>query len=291
MIAVIFNPAARGEKARLLRRQLGSLGPGVLLRPTEGPGHAPLLAAEAAAAGCHTVVAAGGDGTVSEVVNGLAPPRDGPARVRLGVLPLGTINVFARELGLPGNLPDAWEIIRRGHSRRIDLPRAEFAGGSRWFLQLAGAGLDSAAIARVRWELKKRLGPLAYVWAGAQALHGPLPDLLAACDGTRAHGRLVLVGNGRLYGGHWVVFPRARMDDGRLDVAVVARVNWLSLARLALAAHRGRFPAGSAVRHLQGSTVELVPSAPLPFQLDGDNHGPLPVRFSLAPQALEVIVP
>lgn len=291
MIAVIFNPTARGEKARLLRRQLGNLGPGVVLRPTAGPGHASTLAAEAVAEGCHVVVAAGGDGTVSEVANGLARVLDGRHRVRLGVLPLGTVNVFAQELGLPGGILDAWEIIRRGHSRVIDLPRADHAGGTRWFLQLAGAGLDSAAIARVHWGLKKRFGPLAYVWAGAQAMHGHLPDVHVTCAGTQAHGRLVLVGNGRYYGGNWAVFPEARMDDGQLDVAVVPRVNWISLVRLALAAYRGSFPAGSAVRHLQGPTVELIPSSPLPFQLDGDNVGELPVRFSLSPQALEVIVP
>lgn len=291
MIAVIFNPTARGEKARLLRTQLGNLGAGVILRPTAGPGHASTLAAQAATEGCRTIVAAGGDGTVSEVAHGLAMVLDAGHRVRLGVLPLGTVNVFAQELGLPPGIRDAWEIIQRGHSRWMDLPRADYAGGTRWFLQLAGAGLDSAAIARVNWQLKKRVGPLAYVWAGAQAMHGHLPDVHVECAGTQTHGRLVLVGNGRYYGGNWAVFPEARMDDGQLDVAVVARVNWFTLVRLAWGACRGRFPAGSGIRHLQGPTAELTPSSPLPFQLDGDNVGELPVRFSVRSRALRVIVP
>jgi diacylglycerol kinase family enzyme len=121
-ICVIFNPAAKGDKARRFRRHLDEIGAQSGLKLTSGPGDARRLAAEAVAEKYEVVAAAGGDGTVNEVLNGIADAPDGFERVRLGVLPLGTVNVFARELGLPQKLESAWGIIRNGKDRRIDLP-------------------------------------------------------------------------------------------------------------------------------------------------------------------------
>ena len=107
-IALIFNPAARGEKARRFRELLGQLGMECTLLETTGPGSASTLAAQAIRDGYRTIVASGGDGTVNEVVNGLAKVRDGLGQVKLGILPLGTMNVFARELGIPLPARRAW---------------------------------------------------------------------------------------------------------------------------------------------------------------------------------------
>lgn len=173
-ICVIFNPTARGNQARRFRARLDRLTGACAFKPTTGPGAGTFLATEAVNEGFDTVVAAGGDGTVSEVVTGLAQAAEGLARCRLGILPLGTINVFARELALPLNLDGAWETVLQGRETRVDLPFAEFhdAAGERrrFFTQLAGAGLDSRAIAGVDWEWKKRIGWLAYVVAGLRAL-------------------------------------------------------------------------------------------------------------------------
>ena len=295
-ICVIFNPAARGEKARRFRRHLDEIGTETTLKLTTAPGDARRLAAEAVDEDFETIVAAGGDGTVNEVLNGLGDVRDGFKRARLAVLPLGTVNVFARELRVPLKLMAAWDSIRQGHEIQIDLPQVQFAsnGGSqtRYFAQLAGAGLDARAIELVEWELKKRIGPLAYVLAGLHALLGNASKITAQVDdGQTAGGGLVLIGNGRLYGGPFRIFPRADLRDGLLHVCVFPRVNWLTLARcgppLLL---RGRLPA-SAVKMLQAKTVTLTSASRTPMEVDGELLGNLPATFSLAPCQLRVIVP
>lgn len=292
--AVIFNPTARGEKATAFRAQLESRRAGCRLLPTRGPGDARTLALEAVRDGATTLVAAGGDGTVNEVLNGLADAPDGLARARLAVVPLGTVNVFAKELGIPADFAGAWRVLEAGRERVIDLPRATFGGTHRWFAQMAGAGLDARALELVRWELKKKIGPLAYVWAGTQAMHRHLPSVTAEAGARRESGQLVLIGNGRFYGGRYPMFPDARLDDGLLDVALVPRVNWLILTRLYLALLRGRFREHPRVVHFQAPSVRLCAdptAAAEPFQVEGDNVGSLPAEFSVRPSVLRLVVP
>ena len=140
-IALIFNPAARGDKARRFRESLGQLRNECTLLETTGPGSATALAAQAVHDGCKTIVASGGDGTVNEVVNGLAQARSGLGQAQLGILPLGTMNVFARELGIPLSPRRAWETVRLGQARAVDLPLAKVqtdAGQTeRCFVQMA----------------------------------------------------------------------------------------------------------------------------------------------------------
>src|SRR5882762_3501113 len=125
-ICVIFNPAAKGEKAKRFRRYLDTIGADCALKPTTRPGGGRQLALEAVYEGYGTIVAAGGDGTMNEVLNGIGDAPDGFARARLGVLPLGTANVFARELKIPLKVERAWEVLQRGRELIIDLPRVEF---------------------------------------------------------------------------------------------------------------------------------------------------------------------
>ena len=169
---VIFNPTARGEKAQRFRRHLDAIGAQCTLKLTTAAGDARRLAAEAVAEGFEVIVAAGGDGTLNEVLNGLGDAPDGFERARLGVLPLGTVNVFARELAIPTRLELAWQAIGQGREMRIDLPRVEYQVQGkpqrRYFAQLAGAGLDARAIELVQWELKKRDWP-----AGVRARRPP----------------------------------------------------------------------------------------------------------------------
>ncbi len=289
--AVIFNPTARGEKARALRERLAALGSDVRLLPTEGPGHATLLAADAVRAGCDLVVAAGGDGTVNEVVNGMASDPALLAACRLAVLPLGTVNVFAKELGVPEGLDAAWTVALGGGERVTDLAHADLEGGRRWFVQLAGAGLDSQAIGRVRWAWKRRWGPLAYIWAGWTALHGHLPRVTVTGGGVSASGQMMLVGNGRFYGGRFTVFPAATVDDGLLDVALMDRVNVLTVIRGGVALVRGRFQDARGVRHWQAGGLDVSSDGPLALQVEGDNVGLLPARIGVVPGVLRVRVP
>jgi len=149
-ILVIFNPAASsGSKALAFRRFLDSrAGPNVTLAPTQGPGDATKLAA---ADQTHDlIVAAGGDGTINEVVNGITGKT-------LGILPFGTVNVFAKELGIPAGLNAAWHVLETGRIRTVDLGCAEFAGQTRLFVQLAGVGFDARAVRATTWSLKVKL--------------------------------------------------------------------------------------------------------------------------------------
>jgi YegS/Rv2252/BmrU family lipid kinase len=251
------------------------------------------LAGEAVREGYEVIVAAGGDGTINEVLNGLGDAPEGFERARLGVLPLGTVNVFAREMAIPGRLDLAWKIIEQGRETRIDLPCAHYGAKQeqRYFAQLAGAGLDARAIELVEWQLKKKLGPLAYVLAGLRALGGRPSKINVGGVGNPVTGELALIGNGRFYGGRYRVFPEADMRDGLLDVCVFPRVNWLTLILcgppLLL---RGTLPR-AAVRLFRGESIQLSSPCPTPFEADGELLGRLPASFSLERSRLRVIVP
>ena len=292
---VIFNPTARGDKARAFRARLSALAGSVVLKPTYAVGAGRLLAAEAVREGFEVIVAAGGDGTVNEVLNGIADEPCGLEQARLGVLPLGTINVFARELGLPRGFDAAWRVIAEGREARVDLPVAEFGSDGkrerRCFAQLAGAGLDSRAIELVDWERKKAFGPLAYVFAGLEAVMEPQPKIRVESDGVVHEGELVLVGNGRRYGGDFDLFPAAALCDGRLSVAVFPKVNFPALIRFGLGWLTERMHAATDCRTFQAELLTLSTEPGIAVELDGDNVGRLPARFSIRPGALRVLVP
>lgn len=292
---VIFNPAAKGRKAERFRRCLDAIAAECALKKTAGPGDGRNLAAAAVREGFDTIIAAGGDGTISEVLNGLGDVPDGFERARLGVLPLGTVNVFARELGLPLRPEPAWQILQQGREARIDLGCVEKIGADSkrgfYFAQMAGAGLDARAIELVSWPLKKKLGPLAYVVAGLRALAEP-PARIVASDGkTTLAGALVLVGNGRLYGGEFQIFPGAALDDGLLDVCVFPSANWFTLLHCAPSLLlRKKLPA-PAVMRFQAESFTLTSERPAAFEIEGDLAGHLPARFFVKRSALRVLVP
>jgi diacylglycerol kinase (ATP) len=292
---VIFNPAARGNQARRFRHQLDALGSQCALKATLAPGDARRLAAEAVREGFDLIVAAGGDGTVNETLNGLGDTPDGFARARLGVLPLGTVNVFARELKIPLRLEHAWEALQRGHERRLDLPCAEFsANGSRqrqYFVQLAGAGLDARAIELVDWDHKKTIGPLAYLIAGLRALREQKTEISVRAAGREIAGEQILIGNGRFYGGPFRLFPAADVGDGLLDICVFPHINWLTLLRCAPGLLARRKLPESVVQRLRAATFELAGGLAAAFELDGEWAGRLPVTFSVEREKLRVGVP
>ena len=292
---VSFNPAAKGEKARQFRSAPDRIATECTLKKTAAAGDGRRLAAEAVRVGFELVIAAGGDGTLNEVLNGVGDAPDGFRRACLGVLPLGTVNVFARELKIPLQPDAAWEILRRRHETRLDLPCAEFTVNGqpqrRYFAQLAGAGLDARAIELVSWPLKKKVGPLAYVIAGLKAIREQRPVITATDGKSSFAGELVLIGNGRLYGGDYEILANAKLTDGRLDVCVFPRTNWWTLLRcgppLLL---RSKLPE-SAVRRFQAAEFSLTSESPAAFELEGELIGHLPVKFGVVPRGLRVWIP
>jgi diacylglycerol kinase (ATP) len=295
-ICVIFNPAARGNKARYFRRYLDEMSGRAAFKATTAPGDARRLAAEAVGDGFDIIAAAGGDGTVNEVLNGIGDAQ-GFGRTRFGVLPLGTVNVFARDMKIPLRLEYAWEVLRRGREQILDLPQVEFSqnGGAKkqFFVQLAGAGLDARAIELVSWSEKKRLGPLAYVTAGLKALREKKPQIRAREVSPATHssfeGELVMIGNGKLYGGTFHIFPEAKFNDGLLEVCIFPRTDFLTLLccgpGLLL---RSRLPE-RLVKRFRTASFEVSGDTNAAFQLDGEGIGKLPARFSIQGEKLRVI--
>jgi len=285
---VIFNPAARGEKSQRVRRFLETkAGPAVTLAPTQRADEARLLAARAVADGYRVIVAAGGDGTINEVVNGM-----GTSDSVLGVLPLGTVNVFAQELGIPRRIEAAWALIQNGRPRTIDLARAESPGVIRYFIQLAGVGVDARAVRAASWELKKKVGPLSYVWAGLKTISLPHARIEVSANGNGSVGGVaVLIGNGRYYGGRFSLFPKARMDDGLLDVCVFETWGYLDMLRYTQGVLRGVHIDLGGVEYFQAERLACHAPSPTPFELDGEDVGDAPVTFSVVPRALRVIAP
>ncbi len=285
-ILVVFNPKARSERASGLRGQIQALDPRVTIRATGGPGDAAALAAQAVEQGYKTVVAAGGDGTINEVVNGLAG-----SNVRLGLLPLGTMNVFAAELGIPGNrLKRGWEIIRAGNLRRVDVAQAN----RHCFVQLAGVGFDAQAVAGVDWEAKKNFGPLSYVISAAKVAARKPPLLTVESErGAVRQGSFVLVGNGRYYGAPLVVFKQAVIDDGKLDVLVFKNLGYLDIIRYIQRIIMGTHLELPDVDYFQTRrmTVRAQSGEDVPFEADGELIGYAPVTFQIAPKRLKVLAP
>jgi YegS/Rv2252/BmrU family lipid kinase len=291
---VIFNPAARGDKARRFRRRLDELASDCVLKPTTGPDAARALAREAVDEGFPTLVAAGGDGTVNEVINGIGDAADGFQRAALGLIPLGTANVFAREFGIPFATADTWNILRQNHTRVVDLIRVDFTRRqrteSRWMVQVGGAGLDARAVELVSWNLKKRVGVLAYIVAGLRALSEPQPRITATANELRTAGELILIGNGRLYGGPFALFPAADPADGLLDVRVFPRAGWKTALLCGLGTLTGRFGRSLGTADFRAPLLQLSSNSRVPLQIDGELIGELPASFRVEPRQLRVIV-
>ena len=278
---IILNPAARSEKARGTWAQIQKL-PRAVTRLTSAPGDARALAAWAVEQGFRVVVAAGGDGTINEVVNGLAG-----SDITLGVLPVGTMNVFAAELGLPGDLAGAWQVIREGITRKIDLARAN----DQYFIQLAGVGLDAQALQETSWESKRSFGPLSYLVSAAQIAARVPPRLRVEADGVEREGSFVLVGNGRYYGARLAFFKDAKVDDGKLDVLIFKNLGYLDIVRYVGTILMGIHTEQKDVEYFQTKQAVVRCDQPVPVEVDGEVATESPVTFRISSRKLRVFVP
>lgn len=292
---VIFNPAAKGDKAKRFQSELAEFADHCTLKKTLGPGSGRDLAREAVAEGFETIVAAGGDGTINEVLNGMGDHPEGLKRARLGVLPVGTVNVFAREMRLPLDVAGAWAAILRGHETTIDLPQFRFQGDgqtqSRYFVQMAGAGWDARAVEAVDPNLKKKIGQFAYMVAALKTLREARPRIKVT-DGSRSFdGELVIIGNGRFYGGEIPVFRKANNHDGLLDVCVFPRITRRVLLRYVLGYLSPRLFRSRDEIYFQTESLQLQSEPPVPLQLEGETVGRVPAECILHRLALRVIAP
>ena len=283
---LILNPRAKSERARRALRFVMDNATRFVIWATNSPEEAQELASDFARRGEKTVVAAGGDGTLNAVVKGLA----GTETV-LGILPTGTMNVFAREMGIPfDQLRGALDVIDEGNIEEVDL----FEVNGTPFVQMAGIGFDAQVIAETSRELKKALGPLAYLVSAVRVLGDKPPRMRVKFEeGNEVEGVCVLVGNGSLYGGQFRLFHKASNADDLLDVLVFKDSGYkLVMDSLSGLARGGFRDDAEAVEYFQSSGLTVECDREVPVEVDGEYWGSgAHMGFSHSVRKLRVLAP
>jgi YegS/Rv2252/BmrU family lipid kinase len=300
--ALIYNPTAGGSRSKRIhhledaRRIFAKAGIETEVKATGAGGHATQLAAQAVRDGSDMVIVCGGDGTVNEAVNGIVSEPSGP-RVPLALLPGGTANVLAKELGLPWNIPRAAEFILRGTPRQIALGLAvplENQCAQRYFVCVAGAGPDGEIVYRVKPEIKKRAGIVAYWFEGFRQLGKyTFPRFRARSNERGVDATLVIVGRTKHYGGPFRITTEADLFEDSFELAALTTQSaarylsylpmvWLNQLRTRDDVH---FWKTDSIR------CEAPNGKAIYAQVDGESLCRLPVEFRIVPKALTLIVP
>jgi len=262
---------------------------------SERPGQLTELARRAADEGGELLVVVGGDGTVNEVVNGLAG-REGP---ELAVIPRGTGRDFVRTYGIPYKLDDALRTARDGRTREIDVGRARIRSWqgepAEWyFANIASAGMSGAIAKRANETSKALGGKVSYFWATFAVFSRWRTSELTVTVGAETHrARMhdVVVANGRYFGGGMMICPEAEPDDGVFDVLLIGNLTKRDLLLTLPKTYRGKHLPHPKAELLRGPTVEIEAPEPLPVELDGEQPGTTPARFEIIPRALRLRVP
>jgi len=303
-VQVIYNPVAgQHDMRKSLDEALAYLraqGCEVTLHETLGQGDATTYAREAAAQHCDVVIAAGGDGTVGQVVNGLVG-----SECILGVLPIGTANVWARTLGLPlwshgragASLVEAAKLLMSADVRRIDLGHCRLEDGrEQYFILWSGIGFDAEVTREVEphRELRRNLGNVTYyvaVLALGLTLRGTRATIVVDGKAVRQRAFLMVVSNVQLYGGSVMVAPQAQLDDGYLDVYVFKGSNTFDAVRQLVTVLAGKHLQDPTIETYRARSVIVRADKPLPLQIDGEPWGYTPVEISVRPRILRVLMP
>ncbi len=265
---VILNPAAGNEEPTYWQERVESITRGCLIHTTSCPGEAAALARQAVGDGFGKIVAAGGDGTVNEVVNGLAGS-----------------NVA---LGPSHNLELCWDVIQGENLRLVDL----LSANGKCFVQLAGVGLDAQVVKETSLAFKRSFGPLSYLISAAQIAARQPPKLFIESENALVQeGSFVLIGNGRLYGGPFPFFKHALIDDGLFDVVVFKRLGYLEIIKYlqdVVFSSEIRVP---EIEYFQTQRLHITSEQDVPVELDGELAGNCPVDFQIKEKALRVLAP
>ncbi|MBP2311159.1 diacylglycerol/lipid kinase family protein [Azospirillum soli] len=288
---VIHNPVAGARRARRLRAVLEVLeqrfGAEVTVRVTTGRGDAEAMARAVTSGAFDAVVAAGGDGTINEVVNGLGARTDGDAPVPLGIVALGTANVLAHELGLPLDPEGTASVLAGGRASPVHLGVANGRG----FAMMAGCGLDARVVERVDSRLKRLIGKGAYVAETlAQLAAYRNTRYRVTVDGVAVEVASVIVAKGHFYAGKFVCAPEARLTDPHLHVCLFPGPGRWNAMRYIWGVTAGRLPHFRDYRIVPAGRVVIEGPAGDAVQGDGDIIARLPVEIALAPWTLPVLV-
>jgi len=296
----LVNPAsANGSTGRRwpeLARRAAAAGLDGATLFSERQGHLAELAREAALDGAELLVVVGGDGSVNEVVNGLAGLGRQP---EVAVVPRGTGWDFSRTFGIPRKIDDAVQIALQGDVRTIDLGRASYrawdgSDATTSFANVASAGMSGAIAQRANETTKALGGKASYLWATFAVFSGwEATEIEVVVDGERRTGRMfdVVVANGRFFGGGLQICPEAEPDDGLFDVLTIGDVTKRDLVLTMPKMYRGTHLPHPKAELLRGPSVTVTSETPLPIELDGEQPGTTPATFEVAAGALRLRVP
>ncbi len=287
---VIFNPVAGRRRAAALWRVLDLLvenGVKVEVAETQHAGHATELAREAAREGVFMVVAAGGDGTIAEVANGLIG-----SGTALGIIPLGTANVLAKEYGLSTHPRGIANTLAYKRCKQLWPGVAQLPGQSHVFVQMLGLGFDGAVVKGVRPVLKRAIGKGAYVWQSLwESVAYDFPPVRLSVDGVAHEAASVVISKGRLYGGPYLLAPDAHPEAPGFQVVLFEKPGTLPALLSGAALPLGLLPRCPGVRVLSGSHVEFTsPNGAISTQADGDSLSFTPQGVVSAQAPISLIV-
>jgi len=288
-MVIVFNPMAGRRRAALLWRVLDVLvanGVRLDLAETRCPGDAERLARDAVRAGAPMVVAAGGDGTIAEVANGLMD-----SGARLGVIPLGTANVLAHELSLPFAPHAVAAALAFGRTRILWPGLARGPDSSRLFVQMLGVGFDAHVVHRLSLPLKRVLGRGAYV---VQSLHEVLRyeylPIRVQLDEQEVQASSVIVSKGRLYGGRYLLAPDACPGEPGFSVSLFEHSGPAAALLYGAALPINQLSRIGGVRRMRARHIEFIGNTRVPMQTDGDAAGSVPLSVADAPAPIQVVV-
>jgi len=291
-LRVIHNPVAGGARLRRFAAALRALersGRQLDVQTTAAPGDTARLARAALAAGHRRIVVAGGDGTLNEAINALAG-----STAELAILPLGTANVLAAEIGLGLGPPDIARSILAGPAHKVHLGRIATPGTPpRLFSMMAGVSFDTHVVAGIDLALKRHIGKGAYVWKSLNQLRRfAFPRYHVSLDGQSFEAASVVVAKGRFYAGRYVCAPEASLRTPRLHVCLFERAGPGAALSYAVALQRGTLPQRRDYRILACETRLRIEGPPGdPVQADGDPVAVLPVEIDILTEAVSLVYP
>ncbi len=287
-LGYVINPVAGKKKAvkriSQIKRVTEDRGFEAAIYITEGPGDAAAKGERALREGCDIITAVGGDGTVSELANGIHG-----CAVAMGVIPAGSGNDFARTLGIPSDFNKALDCVLKGSTRTIDIGIVN----GRCFINVASVGFD-AQVVRETHSIKKRIrGPLAYVLGVFKSLISYKPfdmEIETGSERINKQATLVAIANGIYYGGGMKIAPGAVLDDGLLEVYLVEGMSRLKILRLFPLIYSGRHLARPELKHFKARKLSIKCQNGY-INSDGEIIGRCPASISIIPAALNVIIP
>ena len=288
---LIYNPSSGREQVKkhlpYILERLEIAGYETSAHATTGKDCAKKAAQKACDNNFDFIIAAGGDGTINEVVNGIAEQGNRPT---LGIIPAGTTNDFARALHIPKDITEACNVLCNGRIQSVDIGKVS----SQYFINIAGAGTLTELTYEVPSKLKTMMGQVAYYVKGFEKLPRIKPsNVTIEYDGKWFEGEIMLflVSNTNSVAGFEKLAPNAYLNDGLFDLIILKKTNLADVVRLVSAAMRGEHLSDEKVIYVQASRIKIHAKEKLQLNLDGEYGGDLPGEFVNLHNHIKMVVP